>query len=73
MLDVEVRCVVEDGDDLAIVAGCAVGRIRHAAVWGDGNGVERDRLGRGGCWGWSVGCDFSHLAACGLVVTEGFM
>lgn len=44
VLHVEVLRVVEDGDNLLVVAIGAIGGIGQAALGGDGNGVERHRL-----------------------------
>lgn len=49
VLDVEIGWVVEDGHDLVVarwlVAVCgAVGCVGHAAIWRDGDRVERNLL-----------------------------
>lgn len=61
VLNVEVGCVVEDGDDfaVAVTVGGAIGGVGDGALWRDWDGVERDWLGgQFGCQ--VVGGDFGH-------------
>lgn len=69
MLDVEVGGVVKDCDNFVASGGVTSFLTGHAAVGGDGDGVEGDLLGGRGRG--PIGGDFGHGYGVVAVVSEG--